>query len=372
MTSPLETRPGSGFTRIHGILSRMGAALDPARGVRWPAHRVPWPAHGIRWPARRIAWLAAAVVGGLVLLPLWLGYLAETPPSHPGTMPVPLPPIGTAGPEVRQPAEQLRGAIAPEAMLAGRRDQAAWQPASAPPVPGDPGAWGRRIMRQASVSVELDDVDQAIARLTELVEGAGGYVADTQVYGNGNGGAGRATITAYVPSAAFARTLQDLERLGRTTARRITGQDVSEEFVDLEARVRNLERHEAQLLGFMGRAQKVADLLSLENELARVRGEIERLTGRLRFLRARTEMAGIQASLVRVGPAAPVDSLLARAWARVNRAFVAGWRAAFDVAVALAALAAQLSPLAVPAAFGWGLYRRFRRPPVAPPPAAAA
>jgi len=158
---------------------------------------------------------------------------------------------------------------------------------------------------------------------------------------------------------------------GALKLRRVTGQDVSEEFVDLEARTRNLERHEAQLLSFMGKAQKVADLVSLEQELARVRGEIERLSGRIRFLRARTEMAGIQVSLLRGTAPAETESAWLRGWAQVRKAFVAGWRAAFDVAIGLAAVAAQLSPLAGPAALGWVLYRRFRRPAVHPVPPAA-
>jgi hypothetical protein len=256
--------------------------------------------------------------------------------------------------------------------VAERVVRAARPPASPPPLESEaPGAWGRRIIRHATLEVELEDVDRAVARLTDLVEAAGGYVADTQVQSDEKGVA-RATVTAYVPPAAFGRALGDLEGIGHMRARRVTGQDVSEEFVDLEARVRNFERHEAQLLSFMGKAQKVTDLVSLEQELARVRGEIERLSGRIRFLRARTEMAGIQVSLARAAGPAPTEGTWARAWAQVRRAFVAGWLAAFDAAVGLAAVAAQLSPLAVPAALGWSLYRRFRRPAVgAVPPATA-
>jgi hypothetical protein len=100
-----------------------------------------------------------------------------------------------------------------------------------------------------------------------------------------------------------------------------------------------------------------------------VRGEIERLTGRIRFLRAGTEMAGIQVTLVRAATPASSEDRLARAWEHVHRAFVAGWKVGFDVAVGLAAVAAQLSPLALPALLGWGLYRRLRRRAVPPPPA---
>ena len=202
-----------------------------------------------------------------IVLPLWLGHHQLTTLS-PG-----------ARPEGPRDARGLLGRVAPEGPVAPAVQRAA-SPETTPT-----GPWGRQIIRQATLAVELGDVERAIAQLTELVEAAGGYVADTQAHADAAGVA-RATVTVYVPPAAFSRTLRDLEQLGRVTSRRISGHDVSEEFVDLEARVRNLERHEAQLVAFMGKAQKVVDLVSLEGEVARVRGEIERLTGRLRFLRA--------------------------------------------------------------------------------------
>jgi hypothetical protein len=296
-------------------------------------------------PLARRAAVGLALAGGVVLLLLWL---ASRSPFEPV--------LGRRVPATMPPVEEL--ARSPMVVNQGRLG-------GAPASPGDTAApWGRRIIRQAVLTIELDDVERAIARLTELVEAAGGYVADTQVSNDGTGVA-RATLTAYVPSGGFGHALADLERFGRPTTRRVSGQDVSEEFVDLEARVRNLERHEAQLLGFMGKAQKVADLVTLENELARVRGEIERLTGRIRFLRARSEMAGIQVSLLRATTPVSEDGRLARAWERVQAAFVAGWKAAFDAAVGLAAVAAQWSPLVIVAVLGWVLYRRLRRQPAA-------
>jgi hypothetical protein len=306
----------------------------------------------LRSPA---VWLVLAAAGALALLP-FVPHREQIPRAAsvaPGDL------LPSVGGRVNLAVERAVGS--------------AMRPPSSPaPVEADAAAvWGRRIIRHATLEVELDDVDRAVTRLTDLVEAAGGYVADTQVQSDEKGVA-RATVTAYMPPTAFGRALGDLERIGHTRARRVTGQDVSEEFVDLEARIRNFERHEAQLLSFMGKAQKVADLVSLEQELARVRGEIERLSGRIRFLRARTEMAAIQVSLVRVVGPAPTESAWLRAWAPVRKAFVAGWQAAFDAAVGLAAVAAQLSPLAIPAALGWGLYRRLRRPAVAPIPRATA
>jgi hypothetical protein len=301
----------------------------------------------LRSPA---VWVVLAAAGALALLPFV--------PQRPG-----VPHTAPLAPGDRPPTS---GRAQRADLAIGRSVETGYRPTSAAPLESEAAApWGRRIIRHATLELELDDVDQAVARLTDLVEAAGGYVADTQTQSDEKG-LFHATVTAYVPPSAFGRALGDLERIGHARTRRVTGQDVSEEFVDLEARIRNYERHEAQLLSFMGKAQKVADLVSLEQEMARVRGEIERLSGRLRFLRARTEMAGIQVSLIRGVAPAPAEGAWARAWVQVRRAFVAGWRAAFDAAVGLAAVAAQLSPLAVPGAGGWLLYRRLRRP-AAPP-----
>ncbi|HYB71558.1 MAG TPA: DUF4349 domain-containing protein [Candidatus Bathyarchaeia archaeon] len=228
-------------------------------------------------------------------------------------------------------------------------------PASVP----DPGAdgWSRRIIRRASLDVELPDVEQGVARLAAVVESVGGFISSTDSQLDQRGTA-RAAITAYVPPGQFSKVLGGLDSVGRVTHREIGGQDVSEEFVDLEARIRNMERHEAQLLSFMGRAQKVADLLGIENELGRVRGEIERATGRLRFLRARTDLATIEVALVRAPLASPPDGVFPRFVQQLKQAFTEGWSTALSLALAAAVLAAQLSPLVIPAGGIWALYRR--------------
>ena len=232
--------------------------------------------------------------------------------------------------------------------------------------------WGQRIVRQASIDLELADVEQGVAKLVALAEALGGFVASTETQTDALGAA-RATLVARVPAAEFARAVSGIDGVGRVTRRAVGGQDVSEEFVDLEARRRNLERHEAQLLGFMGKAQKVADLVTLENELARVRGELEQATGRLRFLRGRSELAIMQVALVRAPLASPGDGQLGRVAERLRDAFAQGWLGALGWAVAIAVLAAQLSPLAVPALVGWAIYRRrAHRRPAAPVAGASA
>lgn len=321
-----EAPPPSRFRAVRTALAPLGRALG----------RLPRP-------SRRTAFLGLAlIVAGAVILPRVLDRI-------PSRYPVQAP----RGQDVqaRQSLHGFRAEI-------GATEYLVSTPAPAADPPAAP--WGRRIIRRAVLEVELADIDRAVARLAEMIEAFGGYVADTHSETDDKGTA-RATITAYVPPDRLGRALAGLEGLGHITSRRISGQDVSEEFVDLEARLRNLERHEAQLLSFMGKAQKVADLLSLENELARVRGEIERLAGRLAFLKARTEMASMQVALVRAPFVHPPDGALVRLWEEVRTALREAWFGAFRAAAFVLVLAAHLSPLVPPTLLGWALYRRWAR-----------
>lgn len=335
------------FTRLQ--------ALGPTLRALGSRFHAPWPRRSARWVI-----LAVALLGALTLPRLTREILS------PGFRSVILD-KGKAGPgegELRHGLSRSPGnQFSP--LGSDRTQQPSASPVVLPEGPGIP--WGRRIIRGASLEVELADVDKGITRVMEIIEAAGGYIADTRSHTDKTGTV-RASISAHLPPDGFARALTDLEGLGQAISRQISGQDVSEEFIDLEARVRNLERHEGQLLAFMGKAQKVADLLSLENELARVRGEIERLSGRIRFLKARTGMAMIQVSLLRAPLAAPSPDLIAHLWREVSDAFRDAWLAAFGMAAALAVLAARISPLAVPGLAAWALYRRWSRRRIASQP----
>jgi hypothetical protein len=148
--------------------------------------------------------------------------------------------------------------------------------------------------------------------------------------------------------------------LGTVRSRQITGQDVTEEYVDFEARVRNLERQEARLLTFMDKATRIPDLLAIEQEVARVRGEIERLTGRMRFLSGKVEMATVQTDVTQKPKKAPGGFWdLDRSIARVQHAFLATVVQMLAVMEGLVAFAASLLPLALLALIGWIVVRRL-------------
>ena len=227
-----------------------------------------------------------------------------------------------------------------------------------PPMPGGPLVL-RRVIRTGSLFIEVDDFDAAVRRLIIIAEGAGGFVA-TSSYSQGQG-TPQGTFVLRVPAPRFASILTSLEELGRVRERRVGGQDVSEEFVDLQARVRNLEHHEQRLLTFMDRATKVSDLLAIEQELARVRGEIESLTGRLRVLGNQVELTTIEVALrqkpekVSTGfwdVGATVD--------RIRAAFLNTVRQILVAVEGAAVVVSALIPMLILGALAWLVFRRLR------------
>ncbi|RLG58089.1 MAG: hypothetical protein DRN88_01695, partial [Candidatus Hydrothermarchaeota archaeon] len=103
----------------------------------------------------------------------------------------------------------------------------------------------------------------------------------------------KGSITAKIPKEKLTEFLNKIETLGEVKYSSISGRDVTEEYIDLEARLKNYEAEERNLLKIMEKAEKVEDILKIEKELARVRGEIEVLKGRIRYLNNRVEFATV-------------------------------------------------------------------------------
>ncbi|MGH2406152.1 MAG: DUF4349 domain-containing protein [bacterium] len=220
----------------------------------------------------------------------------------------------------------------------------------------------RRVIRTGQVAVEVEKFDDASRRLLTIAEGAGGFVADSSYVEDS--GIPRGTFILRVPAGRFSDVVRQVEALGTVHRRQISGQDVTEEFIDVEARVRNLERHEARLLAFMDRAGKIPDLMAIEQEVARVRGEIERLTGRLRYLANRVDLATVQAEVSqkpkkKSGGFWDFDQTLTR----IQTAFLNTVRQLLGAAEGLAAFTAALLPIALLGGLGWVFLRRAMRRP---------
>ncbi|NLJ34422.1 MAG: DUF4349 domain-containing protein [Firmicutes bacterium] len=140
----------------------------------------------------------------------------------------------------------------------------------------------RMVSKEAHLTLLVEDVDREFDRVVFLVEGAGGFVQNSGTWEKGKQRV--SNLTLRVPVDRFSDILAQLAELGQVEGRELGGQDVTMEYVDTEARLRNLKRQEERFLDILQRADTVEDILQVEGELERVRGEIEALTAHLKNL----------------------------------------------------------------------------------------
>jgi len=149
----------------------------------------------------------------------------------------------------------------------------------------------RQIISQGSMSVEVPDVAAASSRVRAIAEGAGGFVE--QLSSSGVDEFQQSTMTVRVPQDEFFSVFEQIKAQGKVQNENAGSEDVTERFIDLEARLKSAQREEASLLSLLDRAEKVSEVLIIERELSRVRTELEQVQGQLNFLERRVDLATI-------------------------------------------------------------------------------
>jgi hypothetical protein len=215
----------------------------------------------------------------------------------------------------------------------------------------------RLIVRTGQASIEVDSLESSMAELRRIVQRVGGFVADASVQ-SGRNQLRSATLELKVPASRFDELTVGLEPLGRLQFVNVGAEDVSEEFVDLTARAANGRRLEDRLVELLRtRTGKLQDVLTVERELARVREEIERMEGRLRFLKTSAQLSTLSVNLYEPPPI--VASHPGRSV--IGEAFKTAWRNFVGVMAGAIASLGFVAPIMV---LGWGaliLTKRYRR-----------
>ena len=231
----------------------------------------------------------------------------------------------------------------------------------------------RKIIQNADLAFEVTDMTDALAKFDQAVAASGGYMSDSTVNGAKEGDQ-RAHLVARVPFSGFSEFMGRLDTLGTRTNRRIYTNDVTAEFIDLQARIATEQEHEARLRQILAQAKDLEDLIRLEQQLSQVRGEIESMTGRLNFLKDQVEMSTVTLDLVEVKPGE--TRVAPGTWQRARDAFLEMTRSLWQFSGAAVVAAAAALPLLlyvlVLGYLGWRLYRWLnpilsrRRPPTGP------
>ncbi len=337
-----EVAPPPGFGEAVGRAVRRHAAFPPSRRRRLGDL---WARFGYRGVAAAAAVLVLAVVLNQAL-------------DNPFTLRAD---VADTTEEARRLHLDVKtagssGGGEPESALPATKDAPAGTVETQPElwVPADE----RKIIRNADVELAVEDFDRAFQDIVFLAEAAGGYVESSSFW-KGEEGRKGGSLRLRVPQQNFRTVLARIEEKGQVLSRNLYGQDVTQAYVDTDARLKALELQEQQLGQIMARANTVGEVLQVQAELGRVRAQIESLTAVLRNYDRLVSFSTIAVNLV--PPREPVPPPVEGLWARMVDAFLRSLKWLLGAVERLLVIAASAFPLVALAVLGYAGWRLRRR-----------
>ncbi|HPN54985.1 MAG TPA: DUF4349 domain-containing protein [Candidatus Moranbacteria bacterium] len=177
----------------------------------------------------------------------------------------------------------------------------------------------KKIIKNGNLTLKVDSTDEAESKITEVAKNNSGEVLSSSFYRtvkNVKSG----SITVKVPVANFEKAFVEIKKVASLVVRESTsGQDVTEQYIDLQAQLKNRQAEEQSFVKILDQAQKIQDVLDVTAQLARVRGNIEQLQGRIKYLDSQTDMSTILVNLSEDQSITVIDSW--RPWQVVKDSF---------------------------------------------------
>ncbi|MFB7353415.1 DUF4349 domain-containing protein [Streptomyces gardneri] len=239
----------------------------------------------------------------------------------------------------------------------------------APATPGKPAVRQQHVIRTASLSVEVEDAAKALVTARRVAAGAGGRVEnesteridDTYVVSR---------VVLRVPQEQYEAVLTELAGTGKLLARKADAKDVTEQVVDVESRIATQRASVARVRALMQRAEKLADVVTLEGELSRRQADLESLLAQQSSLKDRTTLATITLELSeKEKPGADKEEDEGRPG--FGDALGGGWNALVGAAAWVVIVLAALAPWLAVALLAFVVWRRLVRPRLAARPGTA-
>jgi hypothetical protein len=177
----------------------------------------------------------------------------------------------------------------------------------------------QKIIKTGYLDLVVDSVNETVVKITTLATGFSGYLQSSSVYEREDG-TKYGDITIRVPAENFENSVTEVKKLAASvTSETSNGQDVTEQYTDLEARLRNAEAQEAEYLEILKKAETVSDILSVQSYLGQVRGEIESLQGQIKYLENQTSYSTLSVSLSEE-PTIKIPTKEFRPWSTIKEA----------------------------------------------------
>jgi hypothetical protein len=223
----------------------------------------------------------------------------------------------------------------------------------------------RKIIRNAEMTIEISDPNEGLQKIATIAEKNGGFVVTSESRENQansqNPPSTTVTVVARVPAAQFDEAVEAIRRISeRIKVEKLSGKDVTEEYIDLEARIRTKRALEMQFLEIMRQARRISDALEVQSQLADVRTEIESLEGRRRFLENKSALSTISVTLQT--PAPMLAATTSGFMHSVKMAFGDGLDTASEIVLGIIRFVMVMIPIVLFILFPcWLLYKWLRR-----------
>ena len=220
-----------------------------------------------------------------------------------------------------------------------------------------PVAATRKLIETAQVTLESRDLPLTEAKVHALLAKRQGKMDASNVTLDSNGRR-NGSYTLRLPAGQLREFVDELAAIPDVVVRQrnLSTQDVTEEFVDISARLENMQRHETRLREILAKANTVDEILKVEKELASVRGQIESTTGRIRALSGRIDLSTVSLRISEVTVITETNF-----GGKLLAIIRDSWVAAGDVVLYLGATIIVLSPLAILIALGVWYWKRRQK-----------
>jgi hypothetical protein len=207
-----------------------------------------------------------------------------------------------------------------------------------------------KIIQTAYITIEVKDVPGSVETLKNLASQKGGYLSSTNIQKNYNNLVSGSVILR-VPAAEFENTLTGVKAIGTVKSVSTQGQDVTEEYVDLQAQKTSYQNQLAQYNEIMKKAVKVEDVIVIQQQIDRVQTELNRLEGRLKYLNSQIDFSTITINLQEPQP---VGGDTGHNFVSTINDGIAGF---FGMIDAIIIILFTLLPLIIVGGVGYGIYR---------------
>jgi hypothetical protein len=233
-----------------------------------------------------------------------------------------------------------------------------------PPSSVVPAIQGPQVIRQAQLTINVSSgsFDSKLAAVRALVQLEQGFISGTDAQAspaNPNDQIRSGVISFMVPAAKFDDTIDQLSKLGKVQNEHISGNDVSAQYVDLQARLANEEAQRNAMLALLGRAQSVSDIIAVQNQLGQITQQIEQLKGQIAYIEHNTTYSTVSVSVTEAG--APVQPARTDSWGFASALADAAHNFVTTINYIIVGIGA-IGPIVILLGLGYLLWRRRGSP----------